>query len=88
MSARERFRASKTLVAGYNDTVDSDRMQAAFDAAMLHFMDTLSVAKSPDEAVANNYRAEGALRVIGIIKNLNAEIEKVKRPNTGNLNPI
>jgi hypothetical protein len=86
MNAKERFRASKDLVAGYNDVVDSSRMVAAFDHALIYFNETLHLTSDPVVAAANMHRIEGAHRIIAILKSLNSEAPKSDKPNIQPLN--
>ena len=82
MSPRQRFQQNRELVTGYNDIVDSNRMQSAFDAAMLHFIDSLPTAVNHETAIAHAYRVEGARKFLDILKNLNTEASTTKTTST------
>ena len=85
MSPKERFKTDKNLVSGFNDSIDSAKMQAAFDAAMLEMISGLSIAVTPEQAVANHYRVEGAQKFLNTLKNLNSDTTAKTRVDTGNL---
>jgi hypothetical protein len=85
MSPRERFRADKELVSGFNDLIDSSRMQSAFDAAMLEYQSSLKIAITPEEATANWYRIEGAQKFLLTLKLLNTSVDASKRVDTQKL---
>jgi hypothetical protein len=86
MSPKERFKASKELTNGFNDRIDSNQMQAAFDAAMLQMTAALGVANTPEQAVANCHRVEGAQMFLLALKTLNSDVDKPLRKPDGNLN--
>lgn len=85
LSPKQRFKANTDLVAGFNDIVDSSKMQAAFDAAFLEFTLNLPVCNDMQTAAANGYRTEGARRFLNTLQGLNSDTPKQSRNDTGNL---
>lgn len=76
MSPKERFRAEKATTEGFNDLVDSTRMQIALDAAMLEMQGKLQRANDSVTAAANQWRIEGAQMFRNILENLNREPQR------------
>jgi hypothetical protein len=86
MSPRQRFRQNKDLVTGYNDIVDSNRMVAAFDAAMLQFVESLNLAEDHSQAASHAFQLAGAQKFLNILKTLNLEGSPVKKSDSLTLN--
>lgn len=82
MSARERFQENKDLVTGYNDLIDSARMTAAMDAALITFVEKFSTSNTVEEAAANAWRLEGAQKFLLYLKTLNTGTATTKPVST------
>ena len=73
MTPREKFRQNRSFTKGYNETINSDQIQAALDAASLQYDHSMAPAVDVTTAAANRWRKEGADTYRKILENLNAD---------------
>jgi hypothetical protein len=81
---RKSFRKS-LFSKGFQDIMDSAQFEAAANAALLEMQVGIPTAPDGNAAAANNYRLEGARKVIAILMNLAAPDPEPPKTLPGNL---
>jgi len=84
-SPKDRFRENPDLVKGFNDIVDSNQMNAAFDAAMMQMTMSLGMTNEHPVAAANAFRLQGAQMFLANLKTLNTAVLPTKPKTDTNL---
>lgn len=88
MSPKQRFLRQKQLSETFHQMVSTIEFEEGSDAALLQFMDNLSLANDPQDAVARNFKLEGAKLFLAVLLAIGRPEEQPEREPIGVLKKV